>query len=441
MQFITNRKWNDLQQQMKAMQTQGLASMVNNFTTKIFPSWTVVKEMDAYQNVNQVYSVIRKLATCSAIVPFYGYTQEGEDLPDSDPLVTFLGTLDFEEKEKMYTQYYLFAEVFGFKDKIELGVNSGKINRLIFQHPNRMVPLISNSFPRQIVGFKYFEVETGLQKDMELEDVMFVKTYNPSTDPNKEFRGLSAVSVLARVITRIKSAEDASVGQLQNGGTPGIVYNKTPGVAIETTGQRKDSFGRFIRNSDNKGAPYFAGDELGYIQLGTPLTDMEVNEMASIDFDGVCNAFGVSSVLFNNKSASTESNVREMLAEMYENTIIPNLVRFQDALNKSVVHDIKTKGVIKCDTSEIKALQEDQTKLVNALAAAWWLTPNEKRTAQMYDQADDELMDKYLVPANLVPIDDLSMVQPIDNAAGDYVAPADANKNPKVVPLKTGTNG
>jgi hypothetical protein len=35
----------------------------------------------------------------------------------------------------------------------------------------------------------------------------------------------------------------------------------------------------------------------------------------------------------------------------------------------------------------------------------------------------------------------LQVPDELDNSAGDYVAPADANKNPKVVPLKTGTNG
>ena len=102
--------------------------------------------------------------------------------------------------------------------------------------------------------------------------------------------------------------------------------------------------------------------------------------------------------------------------------------------------EIKTKGVIKCDTSEIKALQEDQTELVNALAAAWWLKPNEKRAAMMYDQIEEGefegLMDSILVPSNLVPIDDLLMPEPLDNTAKDYQKGRAA-----VVPIKTGTNG
>jgi hypothetical protein len=111
------------------------------------------------------------------------------------------------------------------------------------------------------------------------------------------------------------------------------------------------------------------------------------------------------------------------------------------ALNKGAVPDIKTKGIVKCDTSEIKALQDDLAKLVNSLAAAWWIKPNEKRTVMMYDQDENPLMDQFIIPSSMMILDDLNMVAPVDNSAGDYVAPADANKNPKVVPIKTGTNG
>jgi len=431
MQFISNKKWDALQLQLKAVQTNSLAQLINNFSTKIFPSWGVVKEMDAYQNVNQVYSVVKKLATCSAMIPFYGYDKKGEDLPETDNLVTFLNTLDFEEKEKLYTNFYLFAEYFGYKNRTELGVNGGQLNSLVSLHPYRMIVYLSGDFPRQITGYNYYEVETGISQDLPLDEVVFVKTYNPTTDPLREFRGLSPVSVLARVITRIKSAQDAVVGQLQNGVVPGIEFDKFAQAEVEVTGNRKNDFSKFIKNPANKGAPYFAGNELGYIELGTPLADMEVIEMATLDMDEVCNAYGVSSVLFNDTSASTESNVKQMKTEMYENTIIPNVYRIEAALNKYALPDIKTKGVIKCDTSEIKALQEDQAALVTALAGAWWIAPNEKRERMMYDQSEDELMDKFLVPSNLVPLEDLVMPDPINNAAGDY-APGQAN----VVPIR-----
>lgn len=442
MQFISNKKWDALQLTIKALQTSNLNQLTNNFTSKIFPSWNVVKEMDAYQTMDFIYAVVSKLATTSAMIPFYGFDKgKDTDLPESDPLVQFLNTLDFEEKEKLFTYLYLNGEVFALKNRPELGVNSAFVQSLTFLHPAKMQIKISGEFPVQIVGYKYFDLNSRVDKDIELDDIIFIKLFNPSANQHDEFRGLSPVKVLTRTLTRVTAGEDATVSQLQNGGTPGIVYDETPGLAPEAIGQRKDNFGRFLRNSANKGAPYFSANKLGYIQLGTPLTDMEVIALADVDFDRVCNVFGVSSILFNNKSASTESNVQQMVKEMYTNTVLPNIYRVEAALNKGVVPFIKTKGIIKCDTSEIKALQEDQNQLVTALAAAWWLTPNEKRTAQMYDQDENELFDKYIIPSGLMLLDDLEMpVEDVENTAGDYVPQLDANgkpiKQPRVVPLR-----
>lgn len=327
-----------------------------------------------------------------------------------------------------------------FKVKLAEGLNAG-LQSVRFLHPSRIALQISNTLPSEIVRYRYFDMETGDDFAIEPEDMIFIKFFNPSRVMMDEWRGLSPVKVLARTLARVTAGEDASVAQLQNGGVPAIVFDKVPGLDPNATGARKNDFGKFIRNTSNKGAPYFAGNELGVIHLGTPLTDLEVTALAGIDFDRICNAFGVSSILFNNKSASTESNVEQMVKEMYTNTILPNVYRVEAALNKYAVPDIKTKGEVKCDTSEIKALQDDLAKLVNALAAAWWLKPNEKRTVMMYDQDENPLMDQFIIPTSMMILDDLNMVPPVDNTAGDYVAPADANKTPKVVPLKNGTNG
>ncbi len=426
---------------LKAMQTSNVSDMINRFATKIFANYSVIKEMDAYQTMDQIYCVVRKLATCSALIPFYGYDKKGEDLPDSDNLVTFLSTLDFEEKEKLYTYLYLNGEVFALKNRTELGSNQGMVSSLTYLHPSRVTLSISNDFPRQVLGYNYFEVETGNNIPIDLDDMIFIKSFNPSSNTMEEFRGLSPVKVLARTITRIRAGEDVTVAQLQNGGGKDIVYDKTPGTDTTILGKQRDSYSRFARNKDNSGAPYFAAGEMGVINLGSTLTDMEVTALAGIDFDRICNAFGISSILFNEKSAATESNVENMLAEAYTNTMIPAVNKVEGALNKGLMlntdtPEIKTKGNIKCDTSDIKALQEDQAEQTTALAAAWWLTPNEKRAAQMYDKSTDELMDKILIPSNLVPIEDLIMPDPLENAAADYQA-GRAN----VVPLKTGTNG
>lgn len=440
MQFISNTKWNALQQQMKALQTNTI-NRFSNFTTQIYPVWKQFE--DAYQTMDMVYSVVKKLATNAAMIPFYGYDKKKDtDLPETDKLVIFIETLDFEQKELMYTYLWDKGEAFGYLNSLDEGVNQG-LRDITFLHPGNISLVLSKTFPVQLVRYIYHDLDTQEQFDIELEDMAFIKFPNPTKNKMLQWRGLSPADVLARTLTRVSSEDDVTVAQLQNGGIPSIVYDETPGLAPEVIGQRRDNFGRFIKNQSNKGAPYFSANKLGVIQLGSTLIDLNVTELGSADFGRVCNAYGVSTILFNDKSASTESNVREMKAEMFENTIIPNVERVVSGLNKSAVPKIKTNGKIKADYSTIKVLMEDEAKKASGIASKHWTTINEKREEDGYDQiTGDPLMDKIIIPSGYMLLDDLLIAIPdVDNAAGDYIAPTDANKNPKVVPLKTGTNG
>jgi len=57
------------------------------------------------------------------------------------------------------------------------------------------------------------------------------------------------------------------------------------------------------------------------------------------------------------------------------------------------------------DFSVIPELQEESDKVVEQMSKSWWLTPNEKRMAMSYGEVeDDESMNDYYIPANLLPI-------------------------------------
>ena len=61
-------------------------------------------------------------------------------------------------------------------------------------------------------------------------------------------------------------------------------------------------------------------------------------------------------------------------------------------------------------------MQEDMQNLTEWLANSYWITPDEKRIAQGYDKISTPEMEKVYVPANLVPIEDLSLDQAYNNA-------------------------
>ena len=420
---------------VRGLQSMNLQSAVSNIRTMIFPNWESVREIDAYIIFDDVYSVVSRLATSSAQVGFEAYNDNtDEDLPPTDNLSIFLRQLSFEQKEELYLWLYLSGEVFMYKDALLLGPNKGKL-KTYFLHPSFVTLILDPVFPHPIIGYRYQDTQTTFT--LEANQVIYIKQgKNPTTLYDQRFRGLGAMKSLAQRLTRLQANMSASVSQMQNGGVPSIVYDKTPGIDVnygnaqgannEVTvmGQHKDNFSRFLRNSDNKGAPYFAAGEMGVIQLGLSLVEMDALVMADIDFDKICNAFSISSVLFNNKKASTESNVKEMRKDMYTNAIIPNVKRVCDAITAGTKDIFGDNKCVRPELSEIPELQQDMKDKATAWAALPAFVPNEMRESMGMDQLDDPQADLLYIKNGYTLLDDLNIsVAPIDNAANDYVAP------------------
>jgi phage portal protein BeeE len=213
---------------------------------------------------------------------------------------------------------------------------------------------------------------------------------------------------------------DASVAQMQNGGVPGIVYEKAD-YAIETLGQRKNDFAAYLKNSSNKGAPYFAAGEMGYLKMGLSLADLDVSNLSGVDFTKLCNAYKVPEILLNNQDSSTYNNMNTALKMLYTNSILPNIYLLKDAILNGItpLYNDNIKRTIEIDLSDIPALQEDMKMQAEALNAMWWITPNEKRDMQDFEELDDPLMDSIIIDSGKQLLSDLGMVAPNITVPGE----------------------
>ena len=420
MQIISNKKWNELQTQVKALQTTTLATQFNNLVTQIFPHWQVFKESAAYATLDDVYSVVSRLATTAAMIPFDGYDINGEELRPDGAINKFLSTLTFEEKEKMYTYLWMTGEMFAYKEKLDFGPNAGVL-RLHFLHPGRMVVILSETFPIQIIGYTYYDSVRGVKFDIAKEDMIYRKMFNPSIDSLQEWRGLSPIKVLSSRLTRVQANMDVSVAQMQNGGVPGIVFPKTPGIEVGAYNEMKEKFARFLNNPANKGAPAFMGTDLGYIPVGSTLADLDLASLADIDFKKICNAYSISDVLFNSDKGAKYDNAGAFEKAMYTNAVLPQVMRMESAFNAEVVPELKEQGIIKCNMKDIAVLQENMKEKAAGWAAMPFVVPNEMRLSMGQDVSTDPLADKLYAKSGYVAIEDLNIdVQPIDNNEGDY---------------------
>lgn len=429
---------------VKALQTFNTSNAISQIRTMIFPNWASVKEVEAYIIFDDIYTVVSRLATLCAAIPLVGYNDDtNEDLPPNDNVNQYLKTLTFEEKEILYTWLFLCGEVFMYKERVTLGPNRGKL-RTKYLHPSFMTVMQETNFPYTILGYRYQDTQTTFT--LQPEEVIYIKYFNPTTNYNERHRGMSPIKALAQRLTRLQANMSASVSQMQNGGVPSIVYDKTPGIdqdrgsggsannnEVTVMGQHKDNFSRFLRNSDNKGAPYFAAGEMGVIPLGLSLVELDALVMGDVDFDKICNAYSVSSTEFNNKKASTESNVSQMGKATYTNAIIPNVTRVCDALTIGT-HDVfGDNKCIKPNYSGVEVLQENKKDKAVMWATMPGIVLNEMRLDFGQDELADEMADKLLIKTGYQLADDLNIdIEPIDNTANDYgkTNPDNSGKKP-----------
>lgn len=433
--FGTSKVVNDLKSQIKQLQNRSIAIQLNA-STSIFPTYQELENINTYTTVDDVYSIVTLLAETAARIPMYGYKIVSEssmknykrfnqtsihgkyyrrkamqDLPEEDPFVTFLNSIDYAEKIKYYTILYIAGELFLYKQIIEFGPNKGKVQLHVLNNQNISV-ILSDSFPQQVLGYRYYDVD--FEGEFPANEVMHIKYFNPDYSNGRNFRGLSPLQVLSKRLTRLEAGMNATVAQVQNGGVPGIVYEKSD-YAIESLGQRKNDFSSYLRNSSNKGAPYFAAGEMGYLELGLSLADMNVLDLQNVDFTKLCNAYKIPEVLLNNHKASTDNNVNWAEKRLYTNSILPNIYLLRDAFVNQIapLFGGSVKRTIEIDLSEIPSLHEDIKQQASALDAMWWITPNEKRDIMQFEEIDNPLMDQILIDSNKMLLGDLQIVNPI----------------------------
>lgn len=406
---------------VKALRNEVIAQQLSSIATRIYPTWHVWKDLEIYRVMDEVSSVVKYLANIAAGIPVFAYDKKTKEIFDEDePLAMFLSSLTFQQKYVMFFFLYLLDECFIYKETVDFGPNKG-VAAIHFLHPQNMTLVLSEGFPTRTLGYIYQDNLQGITLELLPEEVVYIKGFNPSIDYQLQHRGQSPLSLLCQTLVRLRSTKDVSVAQLQNGGTPGILYEKNSNAfdAIEKQGLRETKLKAFLNSPDNKGAPYTMAGDMGWIAMGTPLADLEVAELAKIDKDAIYNAYAVSNRLFNNSDATgSEKSDDNAQKGLYNNACKPKTNLVQDAFTLGIVPAFGVKAVIRFDYSDIDVLQEDMLAKMQAFAAAPTIIPNEQRAAQNLPRIDDPAMDKVYFKSGYVPIEDMIPmdVQPIDNA-------------------------
>ena len=211
---------------------------------------------------------------------------------------------------------------------------------------------------RYVKGFVY--VGKGRQLVTYLpEDVVWIRYFNPLD----EYSGLSLVAPL-------RLSADMGLDALR-AGRVALVNDSTPGLLIETEDTPTDDEVREFyqrwesryRGPEKVRRPALMSAGMKAANLGFSPREMEYVRSLRWSLEDAARVYGVPKAMLADIERLTFSNFTTARRVFWEDTIVPQLVFYEEALNQMLVPNIGPDGArlfVKFDTSVVEALQESE---------------------------------------------------------------------------------
>lgn len=284
----------------------------------------------------------------------------------------------------------------------ETGRAAGKFKEL-YVLPSQVVEINSGGLMQPV---KDYSLEYNGSHKIPAEQILHIKDFNPFYDgTGSHLYGMSPLKAGLRSMVANNEALTTGVKYLQNQTARGVLMSEEGDLTETQARALKQKFKNQYQGSENAGDVIITPKKLSWVNFGLNASDLSLLEQYDSSIKDLCNIYNVPVQLLNNTSASTYNNQKEAKKALYQNAVIPELIKVRDELNRWLSPQFGEKLFIDFDFTVIPELQEEMDKVVGQMSQAWWLTPNEKREATGFGvDTENSEMDKYYVPANLIPV-------------------------------------
>lgn len=293
----------------------------------------------------------------------------------------------------------------------ETGDNLGKFQEL-YVMPSQIMEIVSGGIFEPV---KEYRIEYNGAYSIPADEICHIKDFNPYYDgTGSHLYGQSPLKAGLRSMTTNNEAIETGVKYLQNQTARGVLMSDEGDLNEVQAQQLKDKFRQNFQGSNNAGDVIITPKKLSWVNFGLNASDLSLIEQYNASIKDLCNIYSVPSQLLNNDKASTYNNMKEAKKALYQNAVIPEMLKIRDELNRWLAPKFGEKLYIDFDFSVIPELQEEMDKVVDQMTKAWWITPNEKRASMSFAEEENDALNDFYVPANLVPIagDDIEMPEP-----------------------------
>jgi HK97 family phage portal protein len=295
----------------------------------------------------------------------------------------------------------------------DTGANVGKYTEL-YVMPSQIMEIVSGGIMKPVSKYK---IEYNGTFEIPAEEICHIKDFNPYYDgTGSHLYGQSPLRAGLRSLTTNNEAVQTGVKYLQNQTARGLLMSDEGDINEVQAQQLKDKFRKQFQGSDNAGDVIITPKKLSWVNFGLNAADVSLIEQYNASIKDLCNIYNVPVQLLNNTESSSYNNMKEAKKALYQNAVIPELLKIKDELNRWLAPKYGDKLCIEFDFSVIPELQEETDKVVDQLSKAWWITPNEKRAAMNYGKDEEtSQLDDYYIPANLIPVQSNDVEMPVES--------------------------
>lgn len=251
-----------------------------------------------------------------------------------------------------------------------------------------------------ISHYKY--TASGREMKLETSDVVH---FRDGIDPENIRRGLSPLGSLIREVWTDQEAALFSASMLRNGGIPGVVISPDGDGVIqqeEAVAVKEYFDSQFTRA--NRGKPVVLSGRTKVDQFGFSPQQLDMSALRNISEERVAAALGVPAAVVGFGTGLEQTRVGATLRELrrlaWENGVIP----LQRVVAAQITSSLLPQGeTLAFDTSEVTALQEDETARVERVArlvsAGVWTRAEAREATGVEARPEDDV---FLIPISMI---------------------------------------
>lgn len=222
--------------------------------------------------------------------------------------------------------------------------------------------------------------------------ILHLKNFHPLDD----FYGMSPLEAAAFSIDQHNDAATWNAGLLQSGARPSgaLVYKPSNADAADvlTDAQRqalKDELENYFSGAGNAGRPLVLEGGLDWRDMSLSPKDMDWLAGKDVSAREIALAFHVPPQLVGIDGSMTFANFEQARLALYDDAVLPLLDHVKDELNRWLAPRFGAGLSLDYDRDAIEALAPRREKIWQRIAAADFMTVNEKRRAVGLDAIEN----------------------------------------------------